>query len=57
MHDYRDCAYPGHRKVKRGDIIHCIDCDSLVAAGRMEPPERKVPEGVDPETPKPSQAA
>ena len=56
MHDYSECAYPGHRKVRRGDVIHCMDCAQLVAAGVIEPPERKVPEGVDPEVPTPPEA-
>ena len=59
MHDYSECTYPGHRKVRRGDVIHCMDCAALVAAGVIdppEPPERKVPEDVDPEVPKPPEA-
>ena len=56
MYDYSDCTYPGHRKVRRGDVIHCMDCAALVAAGVIDPPERKVPEGVDPEVPKPPEA-
>ena len=43
MYDYSECTYPGHRKVRRGDVIHCMDCAALVAAGRMEPPEPPQP--------------
>ena len=58
MDDYTNCTYPGHRKVRRGDVIHCLDCAPLVAAGKLPPPEppQRLDDG-DPETPKPSQAA
>lgn len=62
---YRDCVAAGHRKYQRDRQWFCRDCMVLERQGQQEPPslpwpepvpERRVPEGVDPEVPTPPEA-